>query len=118
MPGMTIGGRTEAGQQANFVFQGGSISRVVAVEGQTVAAKGGQVLVDGQPITWPIHAPEDFAPVAIDARRLFIPPSLVYPANAQLPSGSWQRTSNVRTDQVHGRVFFRSLPWLRMSTIH
>ena len=120
IPPLSAGGRLATGQQANFVIQGQRINRILAMSGQTVAWQKGQLLVDGEPSPWqPATNPaRDVKAFTVPDDRVFIYAEGVVPAGAQLNHEIWRRVCFVRPDMIQGHVYFRSIPFWRISIIH
>lgn len=116
VPQTTVAGRTEQGQAANFVFQNQWINRVLAVGGQTVTTDGKQIFVDGTPVSWQGRLPfglDGSAPLVVPAGKVLIPPELLVEGNVSFTAATWQNLSLVPRADVHGHVYFRSLPLSR-----
>jgi Signal peptidase, peptidase S26 len=120
VPPTDVRGRTENGHAANFVFRDAWINRVVALEGQQVSWKDGALLVDGEPVPWQIRgrfAASVCPPFTVLPGKVLIPPGDLLPPGADMRADTWQRLSMVPRSDVYGRVYFRSSPLSRLSTI-
>jgi type IV secretory pathway protease TraF len=121
VPPTDVRGWMENGHAANFVFRDAWINRVVAIEGQQVSRKDGKLQVDGEPIPWQVDARFDtsnFPTFTVPTGDVLIPPDNLLPPGADLSGDIWRRLSLVPRSDVYGRVFFRSSPLSRLSTIH
>ena len=121
VPPTDVRGRTEYGHAANFVFRDAWINRVVASEGQQVSWKDGELIIDGEPIPWQIRTRFDASvcpPFTVPPGDVLIPPGDLLPPAAEMGADTWRRLSLVPRSDVYGRVFFRSSPLSRLSTIH
>lgn len=119
IPSVTTGGRLANGHAANFVIQGQRINRILALPGQTIAWQGGKLLVDGEPSAWQPH----FIP-ALEAESLVVPDDRLFisaddlvPGEAQLNDELWRTVCFVRPENIQGRVYFRSIPFFRISIL-
>ena len=116
LPQASVAGRTEGGQAMRVQIQGDRINRVVAVAGQRVEWAEQQLVVDGQVSPWqPAASLTTFRQITVPEGSLFILPDHLVPMS--LPNMPWTRLSVVSHERVGGRVFFRSLPWNRISLI-
>lgn len=117
VPNFTVNGRTAGGQAAQFRIQGQRINRVVAQAGDTYAWDGRQLLVDGKPSQW---QPESTGrlpspgPQKVPPGHWLILPNHLLPAGADPGNGYWRRTALIPDAQIHGKVFFQSLPFGKM----
>jgi type IV secretory pathway protease TraF len=120
VPQTTVHGRLPDGHAVNYVFENLWVNRVVAVAGQTLTRRDGQLLVDGQASPWqgPVELDIDGErSFEVPAGHVLIPPGGLVPEGAGLNAGAWRRLSLVPRSEVLGRVYFRSLPIWRMSPI-
>jgi hypothetical protein len=121
LPGVTVTGRTAAGNAANYRFQGDWIGRVVALPGQTVSVDNGRCLVDGVEVTMqPMAGPPlgtGGSLVVPDGHAFVLPEGLV-PSGAQVNTNGLQQVFLVPTAQIFGRLYFRSWPLSRMSRLY
>lgn len=102
-----------------YVFRDRSINRVAASGGQRVQWKDGKLIVDGDISPWQfakMWGGETFEFV-VPNDRVFIPPDSLATEGAALNAAAFQRLSLVPRSSVDGRIFFRSHPLWRISTI-
>ena len=103
-----------------FILQNQWISRVVAQAGQRVQAKAGKLYVDDQPISMPpppsLSAELETGFVVPEGSFLIMPNS-VLPEAARINLNAWRHLSVIPRSRIIGRVFFRSQPLWRMSTL-
>ena len=92
----------------NYVLRGGSFDRVLAVEGQRVTWKSGELEIDGKPSPFkplvPIGKPPD-CKFTVPERCCYIVPGI---AMTRLPipdAATWQQMGIVRYDRIHGEVW-------------
>lgn len=118
VPRSRMQGRTARGNPAQFVVQGQRVNRLVAEAGQFVRWKDGQLLVDGTVCAWQPRSSVGF----VDGAEFHVRPGYVFvlPDNL-IPQGRvrarpWQ-SMLVPRSEISGTVFFRSLPWHRMSAL-
>jgi hypothetical protein len=96
------------------------ISRIVAVSGQNVRLKDRQLLVDGQRSFAPPPAEmaaELEAGFVVPQGSVFMALNSFIPAGARMNADVWRRLSIVPHGSIRGRIFFRSQPLWRMSTM-
>ena len=122
LPGGSVLGRTPAGLAARYEFAGARIDRVLAGPGQDVEWNGRRLNVDGQPSPWlplnPQGAPQPLNFTIPADCWLILPSTDVLNAQFVVPVESWRMWSTIRTDQIEGRVIWRSWPLLRMGFVH
>jgi len=120
MPRVTAAGRMFGGN-ANYVFQGQWIGRVMAMSGQNVSVDKGRWLVDGMSNKWqPTDSPmltEGTSWVVPDGHAFIFPEGLV-PGGAQLDLGTLQQLYVVPVARIAGRLYFRSSPLSQLSILH
>lgn len=132
----------DAANHRTFVFDNQWISRIVALEGQTVEWKNGVLLVDGTPSEWQPSGAADVSewrgyvhdrPVplqpggavaaapdgtwVVPAKSVCILADSLVPPGANLGIGQWQTISTVPESRIRGQVFFRSYPFWRMMRV-
>jgi type IV secretory pathway protease TraF len=118
LPRLSVNARTERGQAVRVDIVGLRINRVVALAGQQVEVQQQKLLVDGQVSPWqPVDslALASWASTTIPDDHLLILPDHVVPMD--LTNLPWEQLSVVPRHRVNGQVFFRSLPWNRISRI-
>jgi hypothetical protein len=120
LPGIRVAGRMAAGANAQFVFQGPWIGRVVALPGQTVAVGDGVWFVDGLKCRWQsadIPAMRDANSWIVPHDHAFVLPEGLVQPGAQISFSELQAVYLVPNDRIGGRLYFRSLPlsqWSRL----
>ena len=122
LPRFTINGRTAGGHAARFRIEGQRINRVVAKAGNSFEWDGKQLLVDGKPSRWQPEAHGRIHGLGhhqgghqqVPSGRWLILPNHLLPAGANPPGGYWRRVALIPDAQVHGKVFFQSLPLRKM----
>ena len=120
VPPTEVRGRMENGYAANFIFRDAWINRVVATEGQQVSWEGGAMLVDGNPVPWPIGTrfeTSNFSPFTVPPGVVLIPPDGLLPGSLDLRTEVWRQLSLVPRQDVYGSVFLRTAPLSRFSTL-
>lgn len=115
VPSARLGGR-QRGYAANFVVQGQRINRLVALPGQAITWREGQLLVDGQPSPWQSRFKTGNS-FRVPAGYVLILPDSAIPVGANLSSADWRLLALVPQRRVAGRLYFRSQPLWRMSII-
>lgn len=117
VPNTTLAGTNN---HTRYVLQNRTIDRVAAVAGQHVQVKSDKMYVDN------VAVPERFPTQIVSELergfdvpegRLFIPGDGLIPVGARLNLHEWQQLCLVPHSSVAGRIFFRSQPLWRMSTI-
>lgn len=103
-----------------YVFRNSWLSRVVGVAGQRVSVTGGQLLVDGKPCpfaqtsgVWGQMQLEAVVPEG----QVFILPDGLFNNGAPVTPALWQQLGFISRSRIDGRIFFRSQPLWRISTI-
>jgi hypothetical protein len=120
VPPTSLRGRTEAGHAANYILRDRWINRVLAMPGQQIAWKNGMLLVDGIPSPWQpdlgfgSNYSESFA---VPDDHVLVATGDLVPAGAQLDPTSWHKLSIVPRTSIQGRIYFRSLPFGRMTVL-
>jgi hypothetical protein len=103
-----------------YVLQNQWISRVVAQGGQRIQAKSGKLYVDDQPISTPppvnLSAQFEAGLIVPDGSYLVMPNSIL-PETARINMIAWRNLSFVPRNRIIGKVFFRSQPLWKMSTL-
>jgi hypothetical protein len=112
---------TLTGDHTRYILQNRSINRVTAASGQSVRLANGQLFVDGQLSPWQSPA-ESWMSIETEFKvpqgHVFIPPNGLIPGAARFNVETLQRLGVVLQSSVYGRIFFRSQPLWRISTIH
>ncbi len=120
LPGTRLDGRTAGGQAANFVFAGNWIGRVLASPGQTVSVNDGSWSVDGLASEWQPpekHAFLEGASWTVAGGHAFVFPEGLLPLGGQIEPRGLDEVFLVPMTRIAGRLYFRSLPLLRMSRL-
>ncbi|HEX4414787.1 MAG TPA: S26 family signal peptidase, partial [Lacipirellulaceae bacterium] len=103
-----------------YVLQNQWISRVVAQSGQRIQAKLGKLYVDDQPISMapPVNLSAQFeAGIVVPEGSYLVMPNSIVPETARINMNAWRNLSVIPRNRIIGKVFFRSQPLWRMSTL-
>jgi len=120
VPETRLTGRNAIGQAANYVLPDQWITRILAVGGQTLTQAGGQLLVDGRPLNWRNRTKlgiSDGESFVVPEGQVLVPPDALVVGEANFDAATWQRLALVSRANVIGRVYFRSLPFRRISIL-
>jgi len=100
------------------VYEGFGLDRVLGVPGDTVAVKGGHLLVNGQPVgpdRQPLGNVPRYGDMEIQAgpdRYVILPTTLEMGGHGDVdPVGLLIRVSRIPPADIVGRVTFRTYPW-------
>lgn len=122
IPEFSAGGHLRnSGYNARIRIDGQRVNRIVGRGGQKVEVREGQLLVDGAVSPWQPTTPRELLPefaIMVPAESLFILPDNLVSDDVILNANPWQQLGIVPASAVRGRVYFRSLPWGRMSFVN
>jgi hypothetical protein len=121
LPGLTVTGQYFRGNNANYVFQGQWIGRIIAAPGQTVSRDdAGRWMVDGVVTAWqPLTSPslDGVRSWKVPEGFVFVMPDNLLPPGAPFPEDALRQIYLVPAMRIAGRLYFRSLPLLQMSRL-
>ena len=115
-----VAGHTAAGNNANYVFQGDWIGRVIATTGQKVTVNEGRWEVDGTASEWQPLTPSlgDGSSWIVPEGQAFVLPEGLVPMGARIDTNTLKQIYFVPMTRIAGRLYFRSLPLSQMSTLN
>jgi signal peptidase I len=121
IPEATVAGHLASGVAANFRIEGARIDRVLAGPGQTIEWNGESLKVDGQPSPWlPLNPQGATQPLNLSIPGdswLILPSTDFTTGQIVVTPETWRMWSLVRTEQIEGRVIWRSWPWSRLGNV-
>ncbi len=121
MADMSVGGQTEFGAAARFIFRGPHIDRVLAGPGQVIVWDGVRLTVDGQPSSVvplnPNGAGQRLSFTVPTDSYFILPSTDLVNGQFQATEENWKSWSTVPLWQIEGRVIWRSWPWTRMGFV-